>query len=28
VRFVGTGEKLSDLEEFDPEAFVDGLFAK
>ncbi len=28
VRFVGTGEQLSDLEEFDPKAFVDGLFGE
>jgi fused signal recognition particle receptor len=26
VRFVGTGEGLEDLTEFDPQAFVDGLF--
>jgi fused signal recognition particle receptor len=26
VRFVGTGEGLDDLVEFDPVAFVDGLF--
>jgi len=26
VRFVGTGETLEDLAEFDPEAFVEGLF--
>ncbi|MGC9333993.1 MAG: signal recognition particle-docking protein FtsY [Anaerolineae bacterium] len=26
VRFVGTGETLDDLAEFDPEAFVEGLF--
>jgi fused signal recognition particle receptor len=26
VRFVGTGEKIGDLAEFDAEAFVDGLF--
>src|SRR5512143_1617974 len=26
VRFVGTGEKLTDLTPFDPDAFVDGLF--
>lgn len=26
VRFVGTGETLEDLTEFDPEAFVEGLF--
>jgi fused signal recognition particle receptor len=26
VRFVGTGEKIDDLTEFDPQAFVDGLF--
>lgn len=28
VCFVGTGERLSDLEEFDAESFVDGLFGK
>jgi len=28
VRFVGTGEKIDDLEEFDAGAFVEGLFAK
>ncbi|MBI5498189.1 MAG: signal recognition particle-docking protein FtsY [Deltaproteobacteria bacterium] len=28
VRFVGVGEKLSDLRPFDPAAFVDGLFAE
>ena len=27
VRFVGTGEKVVDLEEFDPDQFVAGLFA-
>ncbi len=27
VRFVGTGEKIDDLLEFDPEAFVDSLLA-
>lgn len=27
VRFVGTGESLEDLAPFDPDAFVDGLFA-
>ena len=27
VRFVGTGEGLDDLAEFDPQTFVDGLFA-
>jgi len=27
VRFVGTGEKVEDFAEFDPEAFVEGLFA-
>nr|NIO40325.1 hypothetical protein [Burkholderiales bacterium] len=27
VRFVGTGESLGDLAEFDPEQFVAGLFA-
>ena len=26
VKFVGVGEKLPDLEPFDPDAFVDGLF--
>ena len=26
VRFVGTGEKMTDLTPFDPDAFVDGLF--
>jgi fused signal recognition particle receptor len=26
VRFVGTGEGLDDLEEFDPRVFVEGLF--
>jgi fused signal recognition particle receptor len=26
VRFIGTGETIEDLEEFDAEAFVDGLF--
>jgi fused signal recognition particle receptor len=26
VLFVGTGEKIDDLTEFDPQAFVDGLF--
>jgi fused signal recognition particle receptor len=26
VRFVGTGEGLDDLVEFDPIAFVEGLF--
>ena len=28
VRFVGTGEKLGDLAEFDADLFVDGLFQK
>lgn len=27
VRFVGTGEKIEDLAEFDPDQFVEGLFA-
>jgi fused signal recognition particle receptor len=27
VLFVGTGEKLDDISEFDPEAFVEALFA-
>lgn len=26
IRFIGTGEKMGDLAEFDPQAFVDGLF--
>jgi fused signal recognition particle receptor len=26
VRFVGTGETIDDLAEFNPQAFVDGLF--
>jgi fused signal recognition particle receptor len=26
IRFVGTGEKMTDLMPFDPDAFVDGLF--
>jgi fused signal recognition particle receptor len=26
VRFIGTGESITDLAPFDPEAFVDGLF--
>jgi fused signal recognition particle receptor len=26
VRFIGTGETMDDIAEFDPEAFVDGLF--
>ncbi len=26
VRFVGTGERIEDLAEFDPDLFVDGLF--
>ena len=25
VRFIGTGEKIDDLSEFDPSAFVDAL---
>ena len=28
VRFVGVGEKISDLLEFDPETFVDSLLSK
>ena len=28
VRFVGTGEGLDDLEEFDPQAFVNALFER
>ena len=27
VRFVGTGEKIQDLAEFDPDQFIDGLFS-
>ncbi len=27
VRFVGTGESIEDLAEFDPDVFIDGLFA-
>jgi fused signal recognition particle receptor len=27
VRYVGIGEKVGDLLPFDPQAFVDGLFA-
>jgi fused signal recognition particle receptor len=26
IRYIGTGEKIDDIEEFDPRAFVDGLF--
>lgn len=26
IRYIGTGEKMDDIEEFDPKAFVDGLF--
>ncbi len=28
VRFVGTGEQIGDLAEFDAQVFVDGLFGK
>ena len=28
VRFVGTGEKLEDLAEFDPVSFVEGLLGE
>ena len=28
VRFVGVGEKVADLREFDPEEFVDALFER
>lgn len=28
VRFIGTGEKIQDLAPFDPQQFVDGLFAE
>jgi fused signal recognition particle receptor len=27
VKFVGLGEKMDDLQEFDPEQYVYGLFA-
>src|SRR5207245_5018335 len=27
VKFIGVGEKLEDLEPFDPDAYVDALFA-
>ncbi len=27
VRYVGIGERVEDLKEFDPDAFVDALFA-
>ena len=27
VKFIGIGEKLEDLEPFDPDAYVDALFA-
>ncbi len=26
IRYIGTGEKMDDIEEFDPKAFVEGLF--
>jgi fused signal recognition particle receptor len=28
IRFVGVGEKVDDLLPFDPEKFIDSLFAK
>jgi len=28
VKFIGVGEKLEDLEPFDPDAYVDALFAE
>ena len=28
VRFVGTGEGIDDLEEFNPQAFVNALFER
>jgi fused signal recognition particle receptor len=28
VKFIGTGEQMDDIEEFDPAAFVEGLFSK
>ena len=27
IRFIGVGEKVEDLLPFDPEAFIDSLFA-
>ena len=26
IKFVGTGERISDLSDFDPEAYISGLF--
>jgi fused signal recognition particle receptor len=26
IQYIGTGEKIDDLEEFDPRRFVDNLF--
>ncbi len=28
VKYIGTGEKIDDMEKFDPESFVEGLFFK
>jgi fused signal recognition particle receptor len=28
IKFVGTGEKIEDLAPFDPQSFVDALFAQ
>jgi fused signal recognition particle receptor len=28
VKYIGTGEKVDDMEEFDPGSFVEGLFVK
>jgi fused signal recognition particle receptor len=28
VKYIGVGEQVDDLELFDPEGFVDALFAK
>jgi fused signal recognition particle receptor len=28
VKYIGTGEKVDDMEEFDPDSFVEGLFVK
>jgi fused signal recognition particle receptor len=28
VKYIGTGEKIDDMEDFDPELFVEGLFIK
>jgi signal recognition particle GTPase len=28
VRFIGTGERIQDLAPFDPDQFIEGLFAE